>query len=450
MRPLAIASLTLSLLTLLGCLTVVCPVQAYTTVNGTITQDTTWTKNGSPYNIASNLFIAEGATLTIEPGVTVNLGSYYLYVNGTLNARGSVNDKIVFQKNTNSTSWYLTSQITFSPTSQGWNEQTGKGCIIENADLVSVSLSIAGSPKISGIETNSSMRISSGSPIITDSRFNIQDGINILYSSPSFIGNFIVGSGPEVSGLGVYGSGNVTFTGNNVSGFHTAIKVNSGNWQISGNTISNSGNGIELNPQAQVAIYGNLINNNTLYGIDGGNASSIHSNTITNNKIGIHNPLAAASIHYNNILGNLVNSITATTSDIFANDNWWGTTDIDVINQTIYDHIDDDKWGTVFYTPILIVPSQTAPAIPEGTLVWEAIQPSTEPTTPPQTVDPPPSYTPMPLVDQNIIKNRDNQDRSLLNLNLLVVALAIPLVVVWVVVLLGYRVIGKIREIREG
>jgi hypothetical protein len=40
--------------------------------------------------------VNNGVTLTIEPGVTVNLNSFYIRVNGTLTARGTDNDKISF------------------------------------------------------------------------------------------------------------------------------------------------------------------------------------------------------------------------------------------------------------------------------------------------------------------------------------------------------------------
>lgn len=66
-----------------------------TTVGGAITEDTTWTVDGSPYQVAKTVIVPEDVTLTIEPGVTVlrdeaanNLYSLF-EVGGTLSAEGT-------------------------------------------------------------------------------------------------------------------------------------------------------------------------------------------------------------------------------------------------------------------------------------------------------------------------------------------------------------------------
>ncbi len=64
---------------------------------GTITQDTLWIRACSPYIVAGDVTIAQGATLTIEPGVEVRFkGPYSLWVQGKLMAQGTPADPITF------------------------------------------------------------------------------------------------------------------------------------------------------------------------------------------------------------------------------------------------------------------------------------------------------------------------------------------------------------------
>lgn len=71
---------------------------ADTIVGEDIVADAVWTKDRSPYVINAPITIATGTTLSIEAGVTVRLTGKFtnLRVLGTLSARGSVDDNVVF------------------------------------------------------------------------------------------------------------------------------------------------------------------------------------------------------------------------------------------------------------------------------------------------------------------------------------------------------------------
>jgi hypothetical protein len=69
-------------------------------VEGVISQDTTWTLSGSPYVIAGNVTVANGAVLTIEPGVEVEFNKdLSLTVEGSLYAVGTSDRWISFTSN---------------------------------------------------------------------------------------------------------------------------------------------------------------------------------------------------------------------------------------------------------------------------------------------------------------------------------------------------------------
>ena len=69
-----------------------------TYVSGYITADTTWTLANSPYVATGRVYVNEGVTLTIEPGVVVKFERSYasLIVRGSLVAEGAPGQPIVF------------------------------------------------------------------------------------------------------------------------------------------------------------------------------------------------------------------------------------------------------------------------------------------------------------------------------------------------------------------
>jgi hypothetical protein len=393
------------------------PVDASTDFSGIISSDTTWTKASSPYSFTGPVLVSNGVILTIQPGVTVNLNSYYILVNGTLRAQGTASDLITIKGGGyNAPNWGLT----FSSFSSNWSETDDSGCVIENAVLNVSYTSINNSPKITNnviigyiIGEGGSPLISNndvsgsisngglGSPVIVNNNISGSVGKggtgSIIISNNTITGPIMTSSSrgpPHYYGNAIYLDGNInaSISGNSISGYFddTAISINGGTSTIEWNLISNS--------------YGYSTGSGYLQGgfkIASGTRALIQNNTITKNAMGIYCGSDLATIVYNNILDNSNYNIylrSGVTNNVNATYNWWGTTDAQSINQTIYDFKNDFSVGTVNFLPLLDTPNPAAPTIPS---VSPTPTPSSTPTftptpTPTATPTQPPSPSPSP------------------------------------------------------
>jgi len=158
-----------------------------TDITGTVSSSVTWTKNGSPYRLTGNLTVASGATLTVEPGVTIQIPSNcILQVNGTLVARGTSSEKIRFNGGDVSLS------------------EGSSSCIIENTIFDCTNLIVASSAKIkdntligrASSESFEAVLITGGAPIISN---------NLIYGADSQRGMRITGGSPSITQNGIMG-----------------------------------------------------------------------------------------------------------------------------------------------------------------------------------------------------------------------------------------------------
>ncbi len=353
------------------------PVNAETSVSGSITVDTTWTKNNSPYTVTEKTLIAEGKTLTIEPGVTVNIdNSAYLQVKGMLVARGSANEKIYFNGG----------QIRFTQVSCiDWNEETGYGCIIENAEINSnvdkAIYIIENSIKLNANTINAKIYSSYGGPIITN---NIIIGGIVVDGGATIISNNKITKNGLDFGYGDFLDALVTK--NSISDIGVSgINVNTGN-------ASNQGD-------FSLRIEKNLIKNcETGINVGAMISPTIKYNTITNNKGGILllNYPGSTIIAENSIINCEQYSLSLSqwiATDISVPNNWWGTTNIQEIEKTIWDSDHNFDVGTVTFEPILTQPSSLAPTEASDTTPTITSTPTELPTNNPKSSS---SQTPQP------------------------------------------------------
>jgi parallel beta-helix repeat protein len=386
-------------------------VQGSTPVNGIITQDTTWTKANSPYSLSGPVAINQGLTLTIEAGTTINLNNYYIQVNGTLIARGSNADPIHINGPAPAIGG-----IIFTPISNGWNEQTGSGNTIENTIIDHAPVIAQNSVKMDHNSITGSISAKAYSLIehnnITDGTVSIGDSV-VLYNNTitgsTGLGSLLFGGSVVVSVTSGSSANNKPTVSNNIINGSPAVngKLNdgivcSGFVSITGNTISSCKTGIRVEPYEHSSgfplIDKNFISNNQ-DGIDiwsGDSTPLIQNNLLTNNTNGISvsgttgNTSAIPLIQNNNIYDNSINMFLGVPYDINAANNWWGTTDAQAINKTIFDHKNNFNVGMVNFIPFLTTANIAAPVTPVPSPTTKpsiSVLPSQNPTSTPTQSD---------------------------------------------------------------
>ncbi len=362
--------------------------QQFRNVSGTINEDVVWTKEYF-LNFTTSVIVAKGATLTIEAGVVAKLNFQSITVEGTLIAKGTCNSPISF---------YDGGTIIFDQYSSDWNAQTGTGSIIENTlnfyliindasprisqDKLSVKIN-GGSPIISNNDIGGVI-IYGGSPLISNNTIsktiitghsNLEGSVVAVYGGSPVILNNTIASASELNlkyGIAIGGEDTVVISDNVINQINgTGIYITSGSPTIQRNFISSGySSGIGL------AITGNsnpLIENNTIVE----NAVGLN---IYNENDSDHSP--SPTVSDNNIQSNKYNiylgqqGIFGSAADsIDVSYNWWGTTDVPSINQTIHDYKNDFNLGIVTFTPVLNSSNSQAMPDPNASLPTPATSP---------------------------------------------------------------------------
>ena len=378
--------------------------QSGTNVSGIISQDTTWTKANSPINFIGDVTVENGVTLTIEAGVQVEFtqhvpatdqyGRSYdkqiphnLQVDGTIIATGSFfNDgqTITFSQ-------YSTDSIIQNTNFNGYFQIN----LVNSSTKFYFDSFISGNTNRLGANT---FTISGGAPIINGCNFDgidaSSESIITVNDGSAVISNNTVNDNTVASDfVSLYGANNAIVSNNHISGNfgQSAVTVSSGNPLIERNFISNPNTVIYGYPAIGLTINGDatpLIENNTIaMNKVGLNIYDSASPTITNNNF-------EQNSQYNIYLGEQ-GVYGSTTGNIIAINNWWGTSDPSVINQTIYDHKNNYNVGTVTTVPILNSPNPDA--LPNPNATTSTPTPTSSPTS---TLITPSTQSPTPTVPE--------------------------------------------------
>ena len=157
---------------------------------------------------------------------------------------------------------------------------------------------------------------------------------NITIRSNSFSSN-LIGIKTAYSTIGGAIENN-TFTSH--SSYDGAIYLDNGDiFTIKGNNLTNNYRGINLLGSDNNIILNNIISNN----YQGISLNAISYNT---------------EIHFNNIYNNGYNVYNGQPQNVLAEFNWWGTTNVTQIAQSIFDGLDNPIYGIVDFTPFLNTP----------------------------------------------------------------------------------------------
>lgn len=233
------------------------PSEATTIVGGMITTDTVWKVANSPYIAEQSVLVMNGATLSIEPGVTVrfNPAMALSVSDGSLVARGTESSNITFTANASPPDvatnrwgyvgfWDLARDACFDAEGHYTN-----GCILEHAVI-----EYAG-----GADLQGAVHAEHSAPFVTECsiRGNAIGGIYVD-SSPSVLlyGNDITSNSASRYGGGicVMNSHNVAILRNRITGTHT----------------SDDGGGVFIASSDDCIFIGNVVSNNTTYSRGGG------------------------------------------------------------------------------------------------------------------------------------------------------------------------------------
>jgi len=314
-------------------------------VVGNITRTTQWT-------FTESVVISQGATLTIAPGVSVDLNGYSLTVDGTLIAVGNSTGSINFGGS---------GHIVFGETCTAWNKQTNSGSVIANA-VIETGLSISGSPLIYGNRIKASqgtttISILGGSPLILNNdvtaAFESSAAINGAGVNPVISGNKITGYRDN----GLIGLVAPSWDTTHMARFGASdgIRISGGTAYISDNTITNCAAAINVET-GTATIERNLFDTNVFGSIKiGTNArAAIQSNTFTDQSGGIAGVSPSTTVNYNNFYNSFgYDLLINQTGNIDATNNWWGTTNTTLIEQKIVG-------GTANFTPFLTAENSNA------------------------------------------------------------------------------------------
>lgn len=296
-------------------------------VSGLIVTDEFWTSDKT-YVVTGNILVSEGITLTIEPGTVVKFqDAVTMRIDGKLVAVGTPEKQILITSSSNNPTSGLWQGLEFTQKSVAYDS------IIEYAQIEFASTAVKANYASPTIRFSKILHNRTGIWCWAQ----MENGFTPVLIIDNLIAN---------NDTGIYVQ----------AAFDGIAKINH-------NRIIDNLTGIFLDNVNSSEIIYNLIEGNTtgIGGDMGTHTITVISNTITNNSsVGILTHMD--NVVNNNFVNNPYHIQNTTSQNVNATNNWWETSDTNLIDQHIYDFLDDFNLGTVIYAPILTKPEPDAPA----------------------------------------------------------------------------------------
>jgi len=352
-----------------------------TIVGGYISEDTTWTLDGSPYIVVEDVIVEPNVYLTIEPGVLVKFrAGTNLIVDGYLIAKGNSTHIIEFTSDSATPSpgnWgatrfrgvgQLLDWVSIKFASDGISIEDGE-IIITNSLIVqnNIGVSIRGGSSITIQNSSISYNVGNGLYVEdwlpTTVMLNLER-VNIAHNGGSGVSMAMrcIAQIRRSAIIKNHGMGILSYSG---SFEHCYI--------LDSTIAENSRHGLFQDEWSWTTwhIFGSVIANNSGAGIyreADGYPIYVENSTIKGNKnSGIMGHIGGY-IYYSNIYANAPYDIrNMEANDVDAINNWWGTTDETLIREHIYDYYDDYNLGRVLFKPFLTAPAKVPDYIPPMT-----------------------------------------------------------------------------------
>ncbi len=248
----------------LSCITLSTEVIAQTNITNDISENTVWDLSGSPYVILNTIFVNEGISLTIEPGVTVKFDSATsLIVKSTIMAQGENSNPIIFTSNKS------------TPKVGDWGSvridtSSGATSLIEYANFSYATFAVwikEASPTIQNCEmsntTFSAVQIDGGSAIVENNNIHSTKGASVFVGigTPTIKNNILHDN--EQDGIFVGSTGSPTIHNNIIFGnLRYGINASTGS-MIFNNTIDQNGTAINCD-NVSPTIFNNIITNHNM------------------------------------------------------------------------------------------------------------------------------------------------------------------------------------------